>query len=450
MQPNRRTMSLGRAMVWFGGAYGVAIAGYLLLSAAAGRLLGPASFGYFVAALTLTTVMGQVGLMGVHRSGLREAARLERDDVDQLALLRRGVRAVTLVSLPAAGIVTGLVTWVIAADADTADRVVLSLSSAALVVLSGLQKLWANYLRGFGQVRVASMLEGRSGGAVVAVCQAVLVAAVWQFAPQWGLAGALAAVMLGYALPVALASRVVARFWGHASSSTRVFRDLRTVVRRDWRFASVQVAVLLNSSVEVWIAGFILTSADTSMLGASQRLSQLVVLPMTALGVVFSPSISRLVLQDSREDLQRLLRTGATLATVLTAVMSLPLLIAPGWVLGLVFGDGFSEASVPLLLLTAAFLVNALTGLAGLSLSMAHREGEAAKVQWMTLVFRVLLGTAVASAFGLNALALSAALLSAGMYVVMWLRTRRLLGVNTAATAHPDLSVVRSPAAASP
>lgn len=439
-------MSLGRAIVWFGAAYGVAIGGYLVLNAAAGRMLGPDSFGYFVAALTLTTVMGQIGLVGVHRSGLREASRLQREDVEQLAELRRGVRAVTLVSLPLAGLVTGVITWFVTANAATSDRVVLALSTTALVVLNGLQKLWANYLRGFGQVRLASMLEGRSGGAVVALCQAVLVWLVWRTHPSWGLAGALAAVVVGFAIPVGLAGRAVTRYWGHAGSQTRILRDLRQVIQRDWRFASVQVAALLNSSVEIWIAGFLLTSADTSMLGAAQRLSQLVVLPMTALGVVFSPSISRLAVGGPRADLERLMRTGATMATAVTTVMWLPLVLVPGQVLRLVFGPGFGAATVPVVLLSTAFMVNAITGLAGLGLSMAHREGVAARVQWSALIVRVLLGTAVAALLGLDALAVSATVVSAGMFVVMWSRARRILGVNTGVTTRPDLSIVRGPA----
>lgn len=445
MDKARGPMSLGRAMAWFAVAYAAAIAGYLGLSAAAGRLLGPESFGYFVVALTLALVAGQLGLLGVHRSGLREASRLQKDDVERLAELRRGVRAVVLVSLPLAGIVTGLIAWFLAADQATGDRAVIAVSVAALVVLNGLQKLWANYLRGFGLVRVASMLEGRSGGAVVALLQAAFVVIVWQLFPSWGLAGALAAVVLGYAIPVGYASRLVARHWGHATSTTRIFHDLRQVASRDWKFASVQVGTLLNASVEVWIAGLILTSIDTSMFGAAQRLSFLVALPMTALQIVFSPSISRLAVQGQPQAMQRLLRTGATLAAGATVVIALPLLVAPGWVLDVVYGSGFQQAVVPLVVLTLALIINAVTGLAGLTLSMAHLEGIAARVQWGALVTRVAIGAAAATFLGLNALAVSAALVSSGMFVVMWRRTRRELGVNTAVTGRPDLSILKHP-----
>ncbi|HUW15864.1 MAG TPA: hypothetical protein VMW94_02200 [Actinomycetes bacterium] len=439
-------MSIGRAIVWFGAAYGVAIGGYLGLNAAAGRMLGPDSFGAFVAVLTFTAVAGQIGLLGVHRAGLREASRLQQEDVAKLGELRRGVRAVALVSLPAAGVFAGMVTWFLASDWPHPQRAVLALSAVALVVLSGLQKLWANFLRGFGQVRFASMLEGRSGGALVAISQAALVGLVWWRFPSWGLPGALVAVVVGYAIPVGLASRAVSRFWDHTPAGTRTFRDLREISMKHWKFASVQVAALLNSSVEIWIAGLALTASATSMFGAAQRLSMLVLLPMTAMQVVFSPLVSRLAVADDRTELQRVLRTGATIATSVTVVVALPLLLAPGAIVGLVFGKGFGDAVVPLLLLTAAYLVNATTGLAGLTLSMAHREGVAATVQWMVLVPRVAVGTLVAMALGLDALALSAAIWSVVMFVVMWQRARAVVGVNTAVTAHVDLTLVRRPA----
>ncbi len=157
--------SLQKALLWFVASYGLAIIGYLALNALASRFLGRSSFGYFIIIMTATTVVGQFALLGVHRSGLREAARLESDAHDELARLRLGVRAITLVSLPVAGALGAAVTGLTLSGLEPEKRLVLSLEVMALIVLSGHQKLWANYLRGFGRVRFASLLEGRSGGA---------------------------------------------------------------------------------------------------------------------------------------------------------------------------------------------------------------------------------------------------------------------------------------------
>ena len=87
----------------------MAILGYLALNAVAARLLGPAGFASFVVLLTLTTLVGQLGLLGVHRSGVREAARAEHPD--EVAELLHGVKAVLGLPLPLASLGCSLGVW---------------------------------------------------------------------------------------------------------------------------------------------------------------------------------------------------------------------------------------------------------------------------------------------------------------------------------------------------
>lgn len=439
-------MSLSKAMGWFVCSYAAALLGYLGLNAVAGRWLGPDQFGHLVVALTATGLLGQVGLVGVHRSGLREAARQRRDpSPEALVALRNGVRAVTLTTLPLTGLLTAVVTFFLMSEEPLGTRSALACAVGSLVVLSGQQKVWANYLRGFGYVRLASLLEGRSGGAFVASLQAALALAVWQLAPGWGLAGALGAVAVGFAGPVFFSRQVVRAHWrSFAGARPHLARDLRSAVRRDWRFLSVQVATYLNISIEVWIAALLLSNVETSMFTAGLRLTQLLMLPMTALQVVFSPTIARMTVQpEERGRVERLLRTGATLAAVLTFVIWLPMVVAPRPVLTVVYGSGFDRAAPVLLLLTVGFLVNVLMGLAGTTLSMSGREGLGAQVQWAGVVLRVVVGPPAALLGGVVALAASASAVSAFVFVAMWLRTRRELGVSTHVTLRPELRLLR-------
>lgn len=447
MQLARGRTSLVHAIVWFAVSYGVAVLGYLLLNAAAGRWLGPDDFGYFIVVLTVTGVVANLGLVGSHRSGLREAARLRDDSaVEAVAQLRNGVRAVAFTTLPLSGALSGVGAWLLAGGLSGTQRVWFGVAVGLLVVLTGHQKLWANYLRGFGHVRFASLLEGRSGGALVALLQAALVAVAWLAFPQWGLVGALVAVSLGYLLPIALARRVVHRHWSHGEVRPRLFADLRHTIRRDWRFASVQMAVFLNSTVEIWLAAIILTSVETSMFTSGQRLAMLLVLPMTSLQVVFSPVIARLSVEDGHDRRHRtelLLRTGASLAFAGTMVIWVPMALFPDFILSTVFGPAFDAAAPALLLLSFGYLVNVLMGLAGLTLSMSGQEGIAARVQWAGAVLRPVVGTLAAVYAGVTGLAASAALISAGVFVAMWVQTRRYTGVSTHVTLRPSLRLLR-------
>ncbi len=441
----RRRLSLVGAVGWFAASYGGAILGYLAVNALAARLLLDDGFGYFVLAVTVSTVLGQLALLGVHRGGLRDAARMEPGDKAVLTELRRGVRAVSLVALPSVSIITGGVTYLALNAADPGTRIAVAVGMGVLVFLGGQQKLWANYLRGFGQVRFASLLEGRSGGALASACQALLIAAVLVLRPEWGLGGALAALAAGLAIPVAVAWSKVHRVWRHVRGRGPVLRDLVGVVRRYWRFASNLLGGFLNSTVEIWIAAAVLTAVGVSQFSAAQRLSVLLAAPLVSLSVVFSPVVSRLVGRDD-ERLERLLRTGATFAACITAVIWIPMLVAPGWILGVVFGAGFEEAAPILLLLTIGNWVGILTGLCGTALTMSRHESAVATAQWVAVVLRVLLGTAAGLAFGPVALGASAALVSVGFYLAIWISTRRRMGMWTHPTLRPDVRLLRQTA----
>jgi O-antigen/teichoic acid export membrane protein len=439
----QRYVSVFGALVWFAVSYGVAIGGYLLLNASASRLLSPALFGYFVVAMTTATVVGQLGLMGVHRAGLREASRLAEGDDEGLLLLRRGVRAVLVLALPVASVISGAVAFALADGYDTSTRWLMAIGMAFMVMLGGQQKLWANYLRGFGDVRFASLLEGRSGGALVASLQAIGLLALLQWWPDAGLGVALVVVAVGFALPVLWAARRVTRRWRHVRPRGHVFSDFGLVLRRDWRFATNQVAAYLNATVEIWIAGLVLSALDTSLYSAAQRLALLLAVPLTSIQVVFAPVCARMLASGEIEKLQRLLRTGATLAAIVTAVAWVPMLVAPGPLLDIVYGAGFDGAATVLFLLTVGSMANVLSGLCGTALTMSHHEGAVAAVQVVACLIRIGVGITAAVVWGLDGLGVAAAVVTVAMYFALWRLARVRLGLRTELTLRPRLGLVR-------
>jgi O-antigen/teichoic acid export membrane protein len=441
----RPRLSLLGSMGWFVVSYGLAILGYLASNAIASRWLGRELFGYFVIVVTTSAVLGQLGLLGVHRAGLREAARMdsEQDDDDVLGVLRRGARAVLLVPLPLAGAVGGAAMFAFARGQSPIDRWTLAVGFAFMVVLGGQQKLWANLLRGLGETRAASLLEGRSGGAVVAVLQTLLLLTTWRLMPSTGLPGAVVALGIGFAIPVGWAAWRVRRRWRHVAAHASLGRDLGLVFRRDWRFALNQLASYLNATVEIWIAGAFLLATATSLFSAGQRLALLVIIPLTSVQVVFAPVCARLIARGEFDRLQTLLRSGATLAAATTAVLWLPMIVLPGDLLALVFGSEFRGAATVLMLLTVGSLANVASGMCGTALTMSRYEGDVAAVQAITVVIRVLAGIAAAVLFGLTGLAVTAAVMTVSTYATLWWLARRRLGLRTEPTLRPSLKAMR-------
>ena len=434
-----KSPSLMKALAYYAPSYAVSIGGNLVLNAAAARTLGVEDFGYFVLVFTATVLVGQFSLLGVHRSGLREAAKAE--SAETVGALRHGVRAVLLIPLPLASVATAAVMWGL--DGGDPDDWLTAALSGALVFLAGYQKINANFLRGLGHVRAATMLTGRSGGSLIAVGQATCVLLVAVVVPGWGLPGILAGTAVGYLVPLVWATWLLRRRWPRIERHPRTLHDLRVVVRRDWRFAMSQTGGFLNSTLELWLAGVMLSGGATSLFAAAHRLSHLVVVPHHAIQVVFSPAVARLAARDQHGRLEPLVRTAATVATVASGLLWLPMVIVPGLVLTTVFGAGFDDAVVALVLLASAYLLNASSGPASTTLSMSHHEGVVALISWGLMAPRVASGVACALAWGVIGLAASTAAMAIITYALTWWAARSRVGISTHVTLRPNLSLLR-------
>ncbi len=434
-----KAMSLHRSLMYFVPSYFLAIGGYLALNVVAARILGTSDFGYFVVLVTVTALIGQLSLLGVHRSGLREAARA--DNPEMLRDLRRGVRAVLLIPLPIAATATAgaVLLW----RGSDPNGIATAALSGVLVFAAGYQKVSVNFLRGLGHVRAASMITGRSGGALVAVVQAFCVLLVAWLAPEWGLPGVLAGTAAGYVLPLTWAWWLLHQRWPHAERPNQTLRDLRLVIKRDWRFAVSQTGGFLNSTVELWLAGAILSAGATSLFAAGQRIGHLLIVPSTSLQIVFSPALARLAKKDDHAQLEPLVRTAATVASVASGLLWVPMVVVPGVILTLVFGEGFVGAAPALMLLASGYLLNSISGLSATTLSMTHHEGDVALINWCAVVVRLISGIVCAGLWGVTGLAASSAAIATLHYAASWSTVRWRLSISTHATWRPRLSLLR-------
>lgn len=91
-------MSVGLAARWVAASYVLGMLAMLAVNAFAARLVGD-DFGYFIACVPVSAALAQLGLMGVHRGGLRDAARMShgrnyttRGDVTSLVWTKNAVQ----------------------------------------------------------------------------------------------------------------------------------------------------------------------------------------------------------------------------------------------------------------------------------------------------------------------------------------------------------------------
>jgi O-antigen/teichoic acid export membrane protein len=144
-----------------------------------------------------------------------------------------------------------------------------------------------------------------------------------------------------------------------------------------------------------------------------------------------------------RRTLERVLRSGTTVATVVSGLMWVPMIAVPGLLLATLFGPGFRDASTILVLLTIGILPSVVTGNSGTVLTMSHHEGVMASLQWVTVAVRAVGALVAGGLWGLTGLGVSSAVATALLGVGSWWLAHARTGVWTQATLRPELALLR-------
>jgi O-antigen/teichoic acid export membrane protein len=433
-------MTLRRALAWFAATYVFATGGYFATQALAGRMLGVGSYGRFATATTAAVFVGQLGSLGLQRSGLRSTAREGAVDSSDLITARQALRAVSAVILPAIALVSGVV---IAALLASNAIAVVTASIAVLIYGLSYTTLAAGFLRGSGRIVSASVLEGRSGGALMAMSQSAVVVAFRLVHPhRMALSTVLFAVAIGSVPATVYAGWRLARLWPVPVPRVSLPTGVRLAKIHGGVFAGIQAAGMLNAQVETWIATALLTAASASRFASGQRLSLLVVLPLTASQVVVAPALSRLHAEGDHEATKRLLRSLSTFSVVLAALVTIPMIIVPGHILSVVFGANFAAGGNTLRVLAIGPLVMSAFGISSMALAMSGEERVVWHIQGSAAVIRVVLGTLAAVLFGAPGLAVSATLVTVGSWLAIGVTTRTRLNVPRVLTLRPSIRVL--------
>jgi O-antigen/teichoic acid export membrane protein len=286
-------------------------------------------------------------------------------------------------------------------------------------------------LRPLGEYRVANLTSGRSGGTLVIVVFLGLIA--WSYTRPKDIDGALALNLLAALVAAALVIWVlVARSRKRTEpAGASSWSSARVLLLAGLPFGVTQISLFLSSQVDLWVAGAVLADTETSLYAVSSRFMNMVTVPLNAAQLTLAATIPTLFTLGRMEQLQFRVRRAATLATLPALAALLPCLIVPATVIGVLFGAQY-EAGAPILVaLALGQIVNVATGLCGLTLSLCGYERLVLVVAVVTGVGSAVANYTAARLWGVNALAVASALITAVSFIVLWALARRHVGIWT-------------------
>jgi O-antigen/teichoic acid export membrane protein len=414
----------------------LAAGGFFGANVLLGRSLGVDGFGVATVAMTVAVFASFAVSGGTNRSLLRElTGAIAVDDHPRAARALHDVIGILRWSVPLgaglAFVITVALSW------SSAEPIPLGLAAALLATLLGTTLVIADALRALGELRMSSLLAGRSGGAAVQLTlMAGLIVCVWL-----GWSTPLTAVIV-YSLAVAVAlvpaAILVMRFRQRVLGDVPPVRGASAVhLRNSLPFLFNQMALLINGQVDLWVASALLSADQLGLYAAGLRPVTIVSLPLQAAEIVMTPRIASLHAIGDRRRMEREARRSATYVTAGSLALFLPLLVAPELALTLMFGPEFAGGAVVVRILAIGQLCNAVTGQCNTVLAMTGHERLVLGMSLLGVVGSIVASAAGALLGGLTGLALGAMITTSGLWLIMWILARRVTGVWSHATVAP-------------
>jgi len=370
----------------FGGKILVAFTG-LASSALLARLLTPQALGTYFLAYSILNVGTSLAALGLTGTVVRLVA--QNMGLNLFGRVRRVISVVVGVgTLGALGLGIAYLLF-----GDDLARIVFS--APALAAITGLVAGWimvvtlqgvlGETFRGFHDVRLATILGGQTTGAATGLATVALLTAslflVWMANGQATVATVVLLAICSGAVNTLVAGWLLHRKVTNLPPPTTdeggepdPKKVLREVLSISLPLLVVTLVMMVRTNGDVWILGAFLPQEQLALYGAANRLVNMVTMPMVIVTAVAPPLIAEMYSQGRREDLERALRSLATLTGIPAWLASVGCIFFAGPILSLVYGNYYREGAAVLALLSVGLLASVCFGACGITLAYTGHQ----------------------------------------------------------------------------
>lgn len=199
------------------------------------------------------------------------------------------------------------------------------------------------------------------------------------------------------------------------------------------------LTVYLVASVDMWVVGAWLGNSDAGLYGTILRIAMLLGALLTVINAVLPTLVAGLFEEKKFKELEHLLRRTASASGVCALAAFLGLVVVGAPMLRLLFGPGFEDGYLVMVLLAVGQLLNIGSGSPGWVLQMTGQQAVLAKITLVTLVVNITLNLLLVGPFGLEGVAAATALGIVAQNAMMIVAVKKLVGIRTYTYFNPLL-----------
>ena len=354
------TVSRGAATSLIGTVLGTAAG--LVVTMLLTRTLGPSGYGSLALALSIAVLIESVGNVGLSNGSARmmALARAEGDEARALRLLKASLLAGVATGVLGIGVMLAVAASGVMGDEDAS--IVLAIT-APLVVVTGLRAAIYGALRAYRDLRSVLVLS-----VVVPITDVVVVGTLVATGVRDIRAYALAFVIVACSELVVAAKLLTGkRRIGSLFDTTRV--DLRVLLAFSLPLVVTQIFYFSIRSVDVLLLGLIQSPEAAGLYSPVMRLAESATKVLSAFPLLFVPVATAYVARKQTAELRDLYVSVTKWAYLISFPLILVMVVSPGPVLGLLFGEEYAGMGSVARILALGYWVVLVTGLNGVTLS---------------------------------------------------------------------------------
>jgi len=334
------------------------------------RLLGTGGFGVFSLAMTCTTIIAVVARLGIDNAVVRTTSSyLARGDDGAAAGTYKAAIRLTVPVSAVASVVVFVLAPTISTGLFDEPALMEPLRIAAIVLVpTTVMVTTTESLRALKHPGQATFFQ--------TVLPFLVILAVLLVLPVFIAAPAPSTIVSVHVAGVGVTAFLAWLAWQKHTRDRAVPRrrvPVSPLLSQAVPLLSIMLVSLTITSVDIFMLGIWVDAENVGLYSAAARISNLMILLLTAINTVAGPKFSELHTQGRMPQLSHLARSCALVSTILVLPVYVLFVAFPGTIMGL-FGPGFEASSVLLVILATGQLVNVATGSVGVMLIMTGHE----------------------------------------------------------------------------
>lgn len=358
--------------IWALGAKVATLILGIIIGGLLARLLSKDEMGDYVFAQSLVFSISLIAQLGLGSTAVKLVARFST--INDHDAVKKSIIHVLRLGLISALIIATF--FIVFGKYANISQNLLYIGAIWIIILT-IQKLLAEILRGFHDIRAAAFIGGASlGGLITYIITAGILAIVWHFFGN---------INLFNVFTLIIVSGVLSLIWGGQylfkilrSNKSKITQS-RKVFAKQVLWMSLPVLVdslmlLLLSQSGIWVLRVFRTSPEVALYGTALRLAALTAVPLNVIHAITAPTIAELFQKEQEKKLEFILRGLATLATIPAVSTLLIFFVAGADILGLIYGDFYRAGAPALIIMTVGSVASVAAGSCGQSLIMSGHQ----------------------------------------------------------------------------